>query len=188
MTTNFKINEKGFWESENSQGHIHDELLCKALIEFFKLNEINSVVDLGCGTAQYAKSIVNNNIKCDAYDGNPNTKILSNGFASVLDLSNEFDLNKKYDCVLTLEVGEHIPEKYENIFLNNVIKHTNNFIVLSWAVEGQGGDGHVNCKNNDYIINKMSNLGFTHDLKSSIILRNNSKLDWFKNTIMVFKK
>jgi hypothetical protein len=185
----FIINKRGYWESDTSIGHIFDEQLCEALKFFIKNNKIKSLVDFGCGMGDYTKSFLSiEGIKCDAFDGNPNTPILTNGIASVLDLSKDFDLEKKYDCVLTLEVGEHLPEEYESIFLNNICKHTNKFVVLSWAIEGQGGDGHVNCKNNDYIIQQMKLRNFNYDLEKSNFLRNNARVSWFKNTVMVFEK
>lgn len=186
--TKFVINERGFWECDLGVGHVHDSRLCNSLIKFIKTNHIKSVVDFGCGMADYTKTFLNNQIPTDAFDGNPNTDLLTKGIASTLDLSKEFDLNKKYDCVLTLEVGEHIPQEYEQIFLDNICKHSNKFVVLSWAVEGQGGDGHVNCKNNDYIINQMKLRNFNCDIENSNLLRKESSVSWFKNTIMVFKK
>ena len=61
---------------------------------------------------------------------------------------------------MSLEVGEHIPKEYEDIFINNLHNNNNKGIILSWAILGQGGFGHVNEQNNDYIKSKMSNLGY----------------------------
>jgi 2-polyprenyl-3-methyl-5-hydroxy-6-metoxy-1,4-benzoquinol methylase len=186
--SNFKINEKGYWESVDSSGHVHDYPLCNAIKNYFRSKEILNVLDLGCGMGDYARSFVNEGFECDAYDGNPNTVSLTRGLGKVLDFSEDFDLEKTYDCVLTLEVGEHIPKEFEQTFLNNVTKHSKDKIILSWAVIGQGGDGHVNCQNNDYIIEQMKNRGFDIDMVSSNLLRTYATAPWFKNTIMVFNK
>ena len=186
---NFNINEKGYWETENIIGHVHDDNLCQNIIKFLIKNNVKNVFDFGCGLGDYASSIISSGINCEAYDGNLNTKILSKGLANVLDLSESFDLQKKYDCVLSLEVGEHIPKEYEQIFLDNICKHTNNLLILSWAIVGQVGDGHVNCQNNDYIINQISNRGFIYDIQNSLELRASATCaPWFKNTILFFKK
>jgi hypothetical protein len=132
-------------------------------------------------------SFLENNIECKAYDGNPNTPTLSNGLGAVLDLSVDTNLNHKYECVLSLEVGEHIPKQYEDIFINNICKHSNKLIIISWAIIGQAGDGHVNCQNNDYIISKITEQKFEYCPTHTNFLRHNSSLFWFKNTIMVFK-
>jgi cyclopropane fatty-acyl-phospholipid synthase-like methyltransferase len=182
------INQNGYWETANDAGHVHDTNLCVCIYEFLRNNNINSLLDLGCGTGDYCKYFLNQNIMCDAYDGNPNTPIISNGIGKVLDLSNDCDLNKMYDCVLSLEVGEHIPKQYEDIFINNVCKHSSKWIILSWAIVGQAGNGHVNCQNNDYIIDKLEKNNFSLQESHSKYLRENSIAPWFKNTIMVFKK
>ncbi len=185
----FKINQKGFWESEDNIGHIHDEVLCKQLINFLNDNKVKTVVDFGCGLGDYSSAIISSGMSSEAYDGNPNTPTLTKGLAKVLDLSIPFDLEKKFDCVLSLEVGEHIPKEFEQVFINNICNHTNDLLILSWAVIGQGGDGHVNCQNNDYIINEIESRGFTYDATNSSVLRRSvSCAPWFRNTIMVFKK
>ena len=92
--------------------------------------------------------------------------------------------------MLCLEVAEHIPKKYEKIIINNLDKNNKKGIILSWAVEGQTSFApeHVNERNNDYVKNILKNLGYTNDLDLENQLRNSAKLDWFKNTIMVFRK
>jgi hypothetical protein len=182
------INERGYWETYRNDSHIYDIKLCKCIEIFLKENNVKSIVDLGCGTGEYASNFINSGIQCDAYDGNPNTTIITNGIGKVLDLSINIDLGRNYDCVLSLEVGEHIPQKYESIFINNLCKHSNKWIILSWAIVGQIGYGHVNCRNNDYIIEKIANKGFTFKQDISDLFRKNSTTPWFKNTTMVFQK
>jgi cyclopropane fatty-acyl-phospholipid synthase-like methyltransferase len=186
--SNFQINERGFWESTDAEGHLHDTMLCQGIIKILKHENSSTIVDFGCGMGDYARTLIQNGISCEAFDGNPNTESLTNGLGKVLDFSLDFDLNKKFDAVLSLEVGEHIPKEYEQIFLNNICKHTDKTLILSWAVIGQGGDGHVNCQNNDYIINELTKRGFRIDVYNSNFLRQVSLLPWFKNTIMVFRK
>jgi hypothetical protein len=88
---------------------------------------------------------------------------------------------------MSLEVGEHIPAEFESIYLDNVAKHAKGLIILSWAVPGQNGDGHVNCQSNEHIIDEMHLRSFTLDEVATKALRNSASLWWFKNTIMVFR-
>jgi hypothetical protein len=91
--------------------------------------------------------------------------------------------------VLSLEVAEHLPVQYEDIFINNLDKLNKKGIVLSWALEGQGGDGHVNEKNNNYVKEKFKKLGYLNDVNAENKLRNaTTNAWWFKKTIMVFRK
>ena len=65
-----------------------------------------------------------NNINAIGFDGNPNTPELTNNLCKVLDLSIPKQFNKPFDWVMTLEVGEHLPQQFEDIFIQNI--HNNN--------------------------------------------------------------
>lgn len=182
-----KINQKGFWENKTAEGHHHDKRLALAIASMLKKNECKTLVDFGCGMGYYPEQFRLAGIYCQAYDGNPNTYALTLGTARTQDLSVEFDLGEKFDCVLSLEVGEHIPAEFESIYLDNIAKHAKGMIILSWAVPGQAGDGHVNCQYNSHIIDEMHQRAYTLDEVATKALRNASSLWWFKNTLMVFK-
>ena len=137
---------------------------------------------------QYARAFIQNGFPCDAFDGNPNTVELTGGLGKVLDLSIPLDRPTMYDWILSLEVGEHIPGEFEQIFLDNMANKATTGIILSWAIPGQHGDGHVNCKSNRYIISQMKQRGWRYDRKTAGNLREKATLGWFKNTIMVFLK
>jgi hypothetical protein len=47
--------------------------------------------------------------------------------------------------IISLEVAEHIPEKYEAVYLDNIFRHAKEGIILSWAVPGQIGLSHIAC-------------------------------------------
>lgn len=186
--TNY-IDDKGIWHGNDVQcNHAFDPALANSLANFFKQEQAKTVVDFGCGLGQYQAVFLENGIKSDAFDGNPDTPSLTNGRAKVQDLSVPFNLEKKYSWVMSLEVGEHLPQQYEKIFIENLIRHAKHGIVLSWAVPGQGGHGHFNEQPNDYVKKVMGSYGWYNDVKSENKLRSASTLPWFKNTIMVFRK
>jgi len=103
-----------------------------------------------------------------------------------IDISQPQKFDKR-ECTISLEVGEHIPKIFEQNYLDNIISSSHN-IILSWAILGQGGYGHVNCRNNDYIIDKFNQFGYRYNMVDSLYLRYGSSLTWFKNTIMVFNR
>jgi cyclopropane fatty-acyl-phospholipid synthase-like methyltransferase len=96
--------------------------------------------------------------------------------------------DEPFDWAMSLEVGEHLPQQFEDIFIYNLHNNNKRGIVLSWAIKGQGGHGHVNEQNTDYIKSKICDLGYLNDIKIENKLRQDSSLFWFKNTIMVFRK
>jgi glycosyltransferase involved in cell wall biosynthesis len=187
MAVGNKISNEGFWLTDDESGHCFDNSLALELKNFFNLIKCNNVLDLGCGPGHYTKYFLDNNIECEGWDGNPNTPIISKGLCKVADLTkiNKFD-NK--DWVLSLEVGEHIPKEYETTFIQNLISNSKKGIILSWAIPGQPGDGHVNCQSNEYVIDIMRSYNYILDTHSTIQLREAAELWWFKNTLMVFRK
>ncbi len=148
----------------------------------------SSVVDFGCGNADYIKNLIKNGFKCEAYDGNIDTPMMTGGVGKVLDLSKEFDLGKTFDYVMSFEVAEHIPKEHEETYVDNLIRHTGFYLMTSWAVVGQGGDGHVNEQDEDYVLNMYKEKGMIYNKEVSEALRSAATLGWFKNTIYVFSK
>jgi len=189
MCSAMEIHEHGYWYGDGAaKEHRFDGRLAGALVTFFKSEGAKSIVDFGCGMADYVKVLQENQFECEGYDGHPDTPKLTQGRAKVQDLSKRFDLNKRFDWVLSLEVGEHIPFKYERIFIENLVRHNTKGIVLSWAERGQGGNGHFNERENWYIKKVLAKYGYTNDLTAENGLRAQTSLGWFKRTIMVFRK
>lgn len=183
------IHEKGYWFGDEAiNEHVTDYALADALVNFFKAEKAKSVVDLGCGIGAYVNVLRYNNIDTNGYDGNPNTIELSNGVAEITDLTEPLNFKKEHDWVLCLEVGEHIPKRYETVLLDNLDRNNTKGIVLSWAIKGQGGYGHVNEQNNETIKSLMKSRGYSNDIQAENQLRKLSTLWWFKNSIMVFRK
>ena len=50
----------------------------------------------------------------------------------------------KGDWVLSLEMGEHVPNRFEAMVIRNIHAHNTRGVILSWARLGQPGNGHVN--------------------------------------------
>jgi cyclopropane fatty-acyl-phospholipid synthase-like methyltransferase len=173
---------------DNLSEHRYDNKLSVELLNFLKSNNIQSILDLGSGPGQYAHYFEGNGINCDCYDGNPHTEELSNGKCKVLDLTERVNLNKKYDCVLSLEVGEHIPAEYERVFIENVVNHASKLIIISWAVVGQGGTGHVNEKPNEYVENVFLQFNWKRNKEAEKKLREVAELWWFRGSVLVFIK
>jgi hypothetical protein len=177
------MNERGYWTlKEEYITHQFDESLCNAIITVCNNQNIKSIVDIGCGNGSYVQYFNDSGFNCWGYDGSPMTP----DFCKVQDFSDRVNIGK-FGLVLSLEVGEHIPEDYEQIFLDNLVSASINLIIFSWAVEGQGGDGHVNCKNNDYVIRQMADRGYDFDKETTDFLRDKCSIPWFKYTLMTFE-
>jgi len=86
-----------------------------------------------------------------------------------------------YDWIVSIEVAEHIPAKFEHIYLDNIARHAREGVLISWAVPGQVGWQHVNCRPFSYVRDRMRELGFDHDEKTSIKIKRNAPITLKKN-------
>ena len=182
------IHEHGYFTTDYAYDSFLDKGLCTELIKFFK-EEKGTIVDLGCGDGRYVREFRENKIKADGYDGNPNTPTITNGLCKVLDLTEIVFLPKKYAWVLSLEVGEHLPLDSTIQFLCNIVDNCRKGAVISWAVRGQGGTGHINCLDNHEVQTYMRFFRMFRDSRIEKRLRDSvTDCDWLRNTIMVYRR
>ena len=174
------MNERGIWTLESEyKTHVFDQSLCDEIISLFGLQNI---VDIGAGNCAYTKYFNSHGIHCVGYDGAEFTP----SPCKILDFTEPIDIGE-HDLVLCLEVGEHIPKEYEQTFIDNLCNASREWLILSWAIPGQGGDGHVNCRKNFYVINEMQKRGMWYNAGLTRRLRESASVSWFKNTLMTFE-
>ncbi|CAG5124240.1 unnamed protein product [Candidula unifasciata] len=123
-----------------------------------------------------------------AYDGAPFCETVTGGLVKFLDLTAPQYGLPAYDWVVSVEVGEHIPAKFEDIYLDNMVRHAKEGIVLSWAVPGQGGLSHVNNKAPEAVMAQMEKRGFIIDQEGGNQLRQASRFSWFKSNVNVYRR
>jgi hypothetical protein len=174
------LSEHGFYIGRYP--HHFDRALAEALGSFFAGS---GIIDFGCGDGSYVRALRHAGIDARGYDGNPLCESISN--CRTLDLAVAVNVGPA-PWVLSLEVGEHIPREFEATFIDNVCRHCLIGAVISWAVPGQPGIGHVNCRGNDYIEQQFVDRGLSrqHNLENS--LRQAASLSWFRRTLMVYMR
>jgi len=176
--------QHGYWRGYAPGTYDTDTRLAAALVEHFGVGP--SVLDLGCGAGGYVSLLREAGVNAVGVDGNPEA-VYTNPYCGVQDLAEPFSMGL-FDWVLSLEVGEHIPAEFQDVFLDNVAAHCRSGCVLSWAVPGQGGRGHHNCRPNEWVEAEMIRRGFVLDEKAKTNLRSASTFGYFKNTVMAFVK
>lgn len=180
-----KKNNTGYWSSEQRKTHITNDNLKLYLLDYYKKHNAKKVLDLGCGTGGYIKFLKKNNINAIGVDNCDICKDIE-----------KWDLTKPYynlsDYVQSFEVGEHIPKKYESIFIENICNNAKKGIIMSWALPGQGGDGHINERSTLYIIRKIEKYGFklnrdkTNKIRQNIT--NSPMFIYFRHNLLIFDK
>ena len=179
----------GIWDMEtvNRGGHKHDEPLVAAIAGLYNPT---LAADLGCGDGWYCKRL--RDLGWPAVHGYEGcSDMVKQGVYDdifVLDLTKRRWVGIKYDLILCLEVGEHIPPDHEKTFLDNVSEFGKDAlsVIMSWAIPGQGGRGHFNEKPNRYVQEEMMSRGFVVDPWATRFLRESSSLKWFKNTVVAY--
>ena len=89
---------------------------------------------------------------------------------------------------MILEVMEHIPAQFENIVLDNVARVAGSGVVLSWAVTGQPGFHHINCRPPEHVLSVLKQRGFVLDSTWSLELQKAASMWWLKNNVKVFRR
>jgi len=179
------IHKDGYWLMRDKR-YKFDSPLARHIAVFCKRVGVETIIDIGCGNGAYTKFLRGVGFEVDGYDGNPHTMEITDGECGVHNFA-ETTYIRPRDLILCLEVAEHIPREKEAIFTENLFLSMSNYIILSWAVEGQGGLGHVNCRNNDYVIDLADSYGYKLMERDTEVLRQVAKIKWFKKSVMVFE-
>lgn len=182
-----KIKSTGAWDYNNStKGNHFDEPLAENLNTL--LNN-NTLLDFGCGLGKYINYIQTRNPDIKTIGIEPfvseSQRLVANCIVTQ-DLTETFDLGVKGN-VMCLEVLEHIPQQFEDIAVDNIVRHCNDWLVISWAVPKQSGHGHVNCKSLEDVVNLFESKGFVFQQHLSVKIRKQARLWWFRNNVCVFR-
>ena len=149
-----------------------------------------SVFDVGAGSGQYKYWFTNRSsvgLDYRACDGALNVETFTKGVVAWCDLTRPIHAAPS-DWVISLEVGEHLPEHLAAEYLANLHRLDTNGVFLSWAVPMQPGKGHINCQNNSWVTAQMEAMGYTLNATAMQLGRAVAEYPWFKNTYMVFDR
>jgi SAM-dependent methyltransferase len=171
------------------------------IVDFIMNNvdsEIKSISDFGCGCGWFLYYFKKNYKILNLVGIEPNLNILNFVDETIRDkiihhdLTNEIDLKRKFDLCMSIEVLEHIEEKYANIALKNIIDHSKNLIVFSAAYPDQGGNGHINEQPYEYWEEKFNKYSFFQDKEKTKEFRNFLKKrnanKWYWKNISILKR
>lgn len=179
--------------------YVHDEITHNStaaeqvLPVLFEIYKPSSILDVGCGLGNWievAKKLSGATII--GVDGDyVNRKLLKieeNEFVE-RDLTKPFNLDKKFDLAICLEVAEHLPETSATGFIQSLTQHSD-VIMFSAALPGQGGQNHINEQWPNYWQEHFDNCGFEMVDFFRFKIWNNTKIEyWYKqNLFLVVRK
>lgn len=124
-----------------------------------------SCIDLGGGTFSFANRMAERGVKtfatgypeyCREFVG-PETEFV------VADLSVPLlSLKRRFEIVTSWEVIEHIPKKFEKVVIENVLRFSKRWVLLS-IDPSTWGFHHVNCKSKGYWRKRFTKAGLVFE-------------------------
>ncbi|MEM9168281.1 MAG: class I SAM-dependent methyltransferase [Pseudomonadota bacterium] len=153
--------------------------------------DVRSVLDVGCGAGGWLKAaaVVFGGADVHGVDhpgaANGQTYLNPAEFSGV-DLAQAFDLHRRFDLVISLEVAEHIAPERADVFVDNLTTH-GPLVLFSAAAPRQGGTGHVNERWPSYWTEKFAAQGFRrHDVVRPLIWDEDAVASWYKQNAMLY--
>jgi hypothetical protein len=112
----------------------------------------------------------------------PQEKFLS------FDLKKPFRMDREFDLVVSLEVGEHLPKECAEIFVDSLTR-LGPIVLFSAAIPFQGGTNHVNEQWPDYWVRYFQDYNYQAiDCIRKNIWDNKNVEWWYAQNILVFVK
>jgi len=151
-----------------------------------------SVLDVGCGLGTWLSAAqelgVHDLMGVDGAWLNTALLRVPENLVRVLDLEKPFDLGRRFDLAVCLEVGEHLSQDAARGFTASLAKHAD-VLLFSAAIPFQGGHHHVNEQWPDYWSALFGKTGFVPlDFLRARIWTDNSVLWWLRQNTLLFVK
>lgn len=158
----------------------------------FGLYRPKSILDVGCGIGTWLACARDLGVQ-DVFgiDGEwldiKLAKVPAN-FLATLDLEQSFDLGRRFDLVICLEVAEHLSRDAAVRFIESLTSHAD-VILFSAAIPFQGGHHHVNEQFPGYWKKIFQARGFQPvDCIRRTIWDDADVMWWLRQNIMIFAK
>jgi SAM-dependent methyltransferase len=151
-----------------------------------------SVLDVGCGAGAwlsvYRELGVADVLGVDGDYVDRDLLLVDASLFEARDVSEPFDLRRRYDLVQCLEVAEHVAAGDGAVLLDNLTRHGDR-LLFSAAVPGQGGEHHVNERPYEYWRDEFVLRGYELFDFVRPVLRDLPDIDaWYRCNILFFAR
>lgn len=151
-----------------------------------------SLLDVGCGNGSWmqvaAKLGMVDMLGIDAQGPEQEKWPLKINQFQPVNLQEPFDLKRRFDMVLCLEVAEHLPDESAAVLIECLVRHSD-LIIFSAAIPRQGGYMHINEQPPGYWQKFFNQLGYhTYDDIRPLIWDNEKIHWWYRQNIFIAQK
>ena len=155
------------------------------------------VGDIGCGEGYLIEDLHKKfGLTVWGVDGSPGFKQFVS--AKIRDNVQEIDLTKKNtlkpaDIAISMEVGEHLPAKKADLYVDTIVSTQAQTILFTAAPPGQNGTNHINLQPPSYWAEKFVQRGYVRNEALTKKFKDNlrDKIThawWYVNNIQIFEK
>lgn len=151
-----------------------------------------SVLDVGCGIGTWLKAFqeasVSDFFGIDGSHTEPQGLLIPSSSFKAVDLNQSWQLNRKFDLAICLEVAEHLTEKASADLVKALTEHAST-IIFGAAVPYQGGQNHINEQWPSYWQEKFGQHSFYfHDILRPVFWNNSQVQWWYKQNAFVVNR
>ena len=161
-------NERATYDADFYKKHQrYYERALPGMAAFIKENfpDAKSIMDIGCGTGEMLEPLVETHrvLGIDFSQGAREMLVIPSDSYLDHDLTKPLPAVDRFDVVLSLEVWEHIPEEFEDVYVHNLLVSEPKHLIVSCAAPGQWGRHHYNCGGPEHVVEKMKGRGYELD-------------------------
>jgi SAM-dependent methyltransferase len=170
--------------------NIHHSKDAEHIVPFIiKLFHPSSVLDVGCGLGNFLKVFIDSGIKDVAgIEGewlDVSKLAIDKYFVQIKDLEQPFDLARRFDIAICLEVAEHLSGNSAEQLVESLTSHSD-IIIFSAAVPEQGGQNHINEQWIEYWEALFIKQGYKmYDIIRPFIWNIHEIFWWYRQNIVV---
>jgi SAM-dependent methyltransferase len=151
-----------------------------------------SVVDVGCGIGTWLAVAgelgIADTVGVEGRWLDPELSRIPPERIRTVDLESPFDLQRRFDLAISLEVGEHLSASAAAPFVESLVRHSD-VVLFSAAIPLQGGDHHVNEQYPDYWRDLFHGFGYSAvDLIRPLVWGSKDVLVWLRQNVLLFVK
>lgn len=176
-----------FYHKQAAGSYLSAKKLLPLVLE---LITAKSVLDVGCGVGTFLRALMEYGVvDVIGVDGDyvprAQLQIPLDKFQPI-HLADGFQLGRKFDLTICLEVAEHLPHEASERFVRSITQHSK-VVLFSAAVPMQGGDGHINEQWASFWAKIFEHFGYrVYDPFRRLIWSDKDIEVWYRQNTLLF--